>query len=322
MPPTIEYRACRNSDPPQLVALWNAAAAGGRGAYPLKHGNDLEGWLFARPYFDPAGLVTACTGTELIGFAHAGFGPEADQSRLSTRVGVVCAVLVHPAHRRRGIGTELLRRCEEHLAGRGAEEIRAGPQVPYNPFYTGLYGGSSAPGFLISDTDAAPFLHARGYAEIGTCPVLQKRIGSSPFIADARFMGLRRRFEFQVVPQTALGSWWRECTLGPLDPHDFRLIDRLNGLPAARLLAWEMEGFGQRWGAPSVGILEVQVRPDLRRQGLAKFLLAQALRLFQEQFFETVEVQMPAGDAATLALFRALGFDQVDEGRAYRRGAS
>jgi ribosomal protein S18 acetylase RimI-like enzyme len=78
-----------------------------------------------------------------------------------------------------------------------------------------------------------------------------------------------------------------------------------------------MTDSGWRWGAPPAGIVDVQVRHDLRRQGLGKYLLTQLLRHLQEHYFAVAEVQIPDGDETAARLFRSLGFVQVDEGVSY-----
>jgi ribosomal protein S18 acetylase RimI-like enzyme len=128
---------------------------------------------------------------------------------------------------------------------------------------------------------------------------------------------LRKKYEGQALPQARLGSWFRECVLGPLEPSEFRLDDKATGQTAARALFWEMTDYGWRWGAPPAGVLDVQVRNDLRRQGLGKFLLAQLLRHLQEQYFAVAEVQVPDGEETAATLFRSLGFVQVDLGVSY-----
>jgi ribosomal protein S18 acetylase RimI-like enzyme len=132
-------------------------------------------------------------------------------------------------------------------------------------------------------------------------------------------MALRRRYDVRLIQRTALGSWWQECVAGLLDAVEFRLEDRVSGQPVARAPVWEMEGYGGRWNAPVAGVTDVQVRSDLRRQGLAKFLLTQLLRGLAEQYFGVVEVQTPEDNPSGLALFQSLGFEQVDAGRVYRR---
>src|SRR5436309_618128 len=127
----IHYRTFHNDDPPGLVKVWNEAFPG-RGAVALPTAPALEDYVFATPYFDPAGLVVAWQDGAHAGFAPAGFGPGPHEASLSTRDGVICTLGVRPAHRGRGIGTELLRRCEAYLSGRGATTTYAGPMPPFN----------------------------------------------------------------------------------------------------------------------------------------------------------------------------------------------
>jgi ribosomal protein S18 acetylase RimI-like enzyme len=314
----VRIRNFRNDDPPALVALWNDALPG-RSTYTLRAPGPLERFVMSKPYFDPAGLFIAEEDGAVVGFAHAGFGPNDDESALDPSRGVLCAIAVRSSHRRRGIGGELLRKSQEYLVARGSQVLHAGPHWPLCPFYFGLYGGSDMCGFLMSDASAAPFLEHYGYQVVRTTVVLQRRLDRAFVAADARFMNLRRRFDVRLIQRTVLGTWWQECVAGLLDAVEFRLEDRTTGQPVARAPIWEMEGYGCHWNAPVAGVTDVQVRSDLRRQGLAKFLLTQMIRSLQEQYFGVIEVQTPEDNPTGLALFQSLGFEQVDLGRVYRR---
>src|SRR5207248_4905484 len=116
----------------------------GRGAALLHGPTLLEYFTFSKPYFDPVGLFVAAADGKPVGFAHAGFGADDAGKALRTDAGVTCALAVHPDHRRRGVGTELLRRCEDYLRRGGAKELTAGPLAPLDPFTFGLYGGSES----------------------------------------------------------------------------------------------------------------------------------------------------------------------------------
>jgi ribosomal protein S18 acetylase RimI-like enzyme len=312
----MRYRTFRNADPPAVVALWNEALTH-RGAVELRSHTPLENAVFNKPYFDPLGFIVAEDEGRMVGFAHGGFGPTDDLAALDPARGVIAAIAVRPDRRRSGVGSELLGRAEAYLRERGATTLRAGPSRPDKPFYVGVYGGSNAPGFLRSDPDIEPFLLARGYAPDRRVNVFDRRLDTPLNIVDARFGALRRKYEPQALPQARLGSWFRECVLGPLEPSEFRLDDKATGQTAARAVFWEMTDYGWRWGAPPAGVLDVQVRNDLRRQGMGKFLLAQLLRHLQEQYFAVAEVQVPDEEETAARLFRSLGFVQVDVGVSY-----
>jgi GNAT superfamily N-acetyltransferase len=80
-----------------------------------------------------------------------------------------------------------------------------------------------------------------------------------------------------------------------------------------------MESFSWTWNVPAVGLMGIQVRDDLRRQGLAKFLVTNILRYLQDQYFGVTEVQVGDAEQPILNLCKGLGFEQVDQGCIYRK---
>ena len=315
----IEYRPFRNTDPPGLVDVWNESFTT-RGAAALRSPTLLEYFVFAKPYFDPKGLIVAADGPKLVGFVLAGFGPSDDGARVDTATGLIALIGVIPSHRKRGVGSELASRAEDHLRRGGARTLYAGPKAPLNPFTFGLYGGSHSPGFLDSDAAARPFFEKRGYKPQETTLVFQRPLDRPPVVADARFAAYRQRYEIQVGPRSGT-TWWQECTFGPLELHDYRLTEKGTDRWVARASLWEMETYAPTWNEHAVGVAELETPPDLRRKGLAKFLLAQILRHLHEQFFTVAEIQAAETNAAAVGLIRGLGFTQVDRGCRWRSDA-
>lgn len=313
----IHYRTFRNTDPPGLVHVWNECFTG-RGATLLTANILLEYFAFAKPYFDPAGLTLAVDGDRTVGFCLAGFGPSPGGDAISQQTGIICSLAVLPEYRRQGVGAALLERSEAYLRERGATELLAGAQSPLNPYTFALYGGSDSPGFLESDRGAGAFLEKHGYKRQRTCLVLQRSLERPFTISDPRFLDHRNRYDIHAGPQHG-SSWFRECVLGPIEMHEYRLIEKATSKVVGRAAVWEMETYRPRWNEHSIGLTELEVLPDLRRQGLAKFLVSQALRHLHEQFFTLVEAQIPANNTAALALYKGLGFAQVDAGHRYRR---
>jgi ribosomal protein S18 acetylase RimI-like enzyme len=314
--PVIQYRPFRNGDPPGLVAVWNESLTG-RGAARLAGTLLLEYFDLAKPYFDPAGLLVALDEGQIVGFAQSGFGPAADGTRLDPSRGILCLLAVRPKYQRQGIGSELLHRSEAYLRERGAQTLYAGALSPDNPFTFGLYGGSQSPGFLHSDLYIHPFLEHRGYRPENGCRILQRSLRQLINVADGRFAAHRQRYEIRLTPHHDT-TWWQECVHGPAELHEYRMEERAGSL-AAHAVVWEMETFDQRWNEHTIGLVDLEVQPELRRRGLARFLLTQILRHLQEQFFTLVEMQVAERDNATLQLLAGLGFTEVDSGRRYRR---
>jgi ribosomal protein S18 acetylase RimI-like enzyme len=314
----VHYRTFRNGDPPHLVELWNQAFQG-RGAAELPGTTLLEYHVFAKPYFDREGLIFAFDNDVAVGFAHAAFGPDESESKLDFTQGVTCLVGVLPAYRRQGIGTQLVRHAEEYLRARGARELYAGPSPRRNPFYLGLYGGSESAGIMASDPAADPFLTRLGYQPEEMFQVWQRRLDAPFNLTDGRFPGLRRKYEIRIVPRTGTDSWWKECVLGPLELVEFRLEDKLTGKAVGLAAAWDMETYSQRWREAAVGLLQIEVCPEMRRQGLAKFLMDQLIRHLQDQCFLRAEVVTTPDNEPLNNLLMGLGYQQVDVGHSYHR---
>ena len=76
----IEYRAFRNTDPPQLAEIWRSQTAQ-RGLMQPMSIVALERYIFSKPSFDRNGLIVAVDEGKLLAFAHAGFGSTPDQAR-------------------------------------------------------------------------------------------------------------------------------------------------------------------------------------------------------------------------------------------------
>ncbi|MEZ6142479.1 MAG: GNAT family N-acetyltransferase [Zavarzinella sp.] len=314
----IQYRNFRNSDPPGLTSLWNRCFQH-RGAVELNNNSYFDLIVVNKPYFDPNGFFVAEDNHQIVGFSHAGFGPNAELNTLDPHLGVVCIVAVDPEYQRRKIGSELLQRAEQYLLKAGAKRMIGGSTIEAKPFYNGLYGGSNAPGVLLSDENAHPFLRAHQYEERDRVIVLERGLRQPISLFDRRFVPLMRQMETQTLPNPRLGSWWRECVYSLLNLNEFRLNDKSSLHSAARIIFWEMKEFGWRRGVPTAGLVDVQVRSEHRRKGVGKYLLCQFLKYLQEQHFGAVETHVPANDAGVLQLFESVGFQQVDTGISYEK---
>jgi len=311
-----QYRRFRNTDPPGLVDVWNDALTG-RGAVRLRTSSPLERFTCSKLFFDPDGLIIAEDDGRTVGFVHAGFGSNATGDALDMQAGVTCMIAVSPPYRGRGIGSELLRRSEAYLRDHGAQRLYAGPLAPLNPFYFGLYGGSELPGFLASDALAEPFFTHRGYQVCRTVRVLQRRLSVPVKVFDPRFIVCRQRFELCEDAASQFATWWQYNLFNGAEPRVFSLLDKTTSEYAAQATLWEMEGFSLRWNQPAVGVVDWLVRPDLRRQGVGKFLLTQLMRKAQEELLEVMELQVAYENEAAFKLCRGLGFEQVDLGLMY-----
>jgi ribosomal protein S18 acetylase RimI-like enzyme len=314
----IEYRTFYNRDPARIAALWNGTPLG-RGAAIGIGVDAFETLNFAQPYFDRKGVILACEGEEVIGFTHAGFGANADESALSYEAGVICAVLVHPNYRRRGIGRELMRRAEEYLRERGAKKFQAGPSAPLDPFFFGMYGGSRPSGFLESDPDAAPFLTALGYQPTQRHGVYQCDLTTQRTPMSFRFVNVRRKIELTVTSEPPHVTWWWETHFGRLDTVQFSLHPKENPSEVAELTVVGLDLYLTTWQQRAVGLTELRTVTSELRKGYGQALLTEACRRLKDELVTLAEAHALESNTPVIKLLESCGFSRVDTGVVYVR---
>ncbi|MBI5759152.1 MAG: GNAT family N-acetyltransferase, partial [Planctomycetales bacterium] len=316
----IEYRTFRNNDPPKILGLWHQAGFGSGAAQGFSC-DAFDLLVFAQPYFDKRGLIVAEVDGEAVGFVHAGFGSNVEGSQLDRGRGVISAIVVHPAHRRKGIARELVTRAESYLREQGVTEFQAGEASSLTPFYLGLYGSSDCVGFLESDHTAAPFFKSLGY-QAGERWLLFRRdisVRADPF--DARLVNIRRNMQITIRDRPSNASWWWMTRQGRLDALWFELLPKTGGNPVASMGCWGMELHNISRGQRTVGLYGLTVLESERRKGYAKALLLDVIRRLREERVTHVEIQFQESNEPALGLSRWLGFQQVDAGVVYRKSA-
>jgi GNAT superfamily N-acetyltransferase len=279
----------------------------------------LEQLIFAKPYFDPAGLIVALHANEVVGFAHAGFGANEELSALDTDSGTTYQLMLRADHRHNDLADQLLAQSEIYLRERGAQVIYAGGIRPMNAFYLGLYGGSELPGVLLTDPVFGGACLRDGYREIDRVNVLQLALASfrPPITRDQR--QLRRDTVCQEIYSPPARSWWESVTVGDFERLRFTLSPTAGGQPLAGVDFWDIEPLSTCWGAATAGMLDLQVTGARRRKGLATFLLGEAFTRLHNRGIVHVEAQTMQQNQPALSLYAKLGFNKVDEGVVYRK---
>lgn len=302
------------------MALWHASRLG-RGAAGGFSFDALELLNFAQRYFDRDGLIVAVDGDAIVGMAHAGFGPNDDESALDTGVGVVCSVVVRPEYRRRGIGRELLRRAEEYLRGRGSETILAGPAAPYDPFNVGLYGGSQPSGFLESDPAAEPFFAATGYEPVERIAVLQRDLQTGRDPMSFKVVNVRRKTQLGMTHGPENPTWWWITRYGRLDSLRFVLLPKAGGEPFAGVTILGLDLYLPKWQERVIGLTDLVVPEDERRKGYGQALLLEVAKRLREELVNKLEAHVGESNPGALRVFESAGFGRVDTGIVYRKSA-
>ncbi len=311
--PLIEYRSFLNSDPPELVRVWQSRPDRPGMMQPLSV-SLLEMFVLSKPYFDRNGLIVAVDDGRPVGFAHAGFGPNRTNDQLSTDVGVICLVVTEPHAEEAVLQQELLQRCESYLQGRGALELRAGAHYPLCPFYLGLYGGSDMPGILV-DGDSSQELYLRtGYVEVGRCLVFERDLAN--FRPSINRLQRQHGRQFQVLAQVnpESSTWWDACIFGPSDRIRFVLQAKEDGAVIGETTFWDMGPLSTRRHANAMGMISFRLLKTQRGQGLGEFLLGESLRQLQNSGITLIQAQVLQRREAAQRVLAKLQFHSTEEG--------
>jgi ribosomal protein S18 acetylase RimI-like enzyme len=318
------YRPFRNSDPPALARLWNLAVPGPATAHPLRvHELDAHAW--GKPTFEAAGLIVAERDGQVVGFVHAGFGPDLPVSstrplQLSHEVGTAAMLIVEPGLDD-DVALGLLASAEDYLRGRGAKVLYAGGLFPLNPFYWGIYGGSEGSGILSGHDAFQRAAAARGYVPASTAVVLEADLSlAEP--RDPRTPLIRRQTQLEYLEDAMPPHWWQNLAIGEFPLTDARLMLKSDGSLVARTSTWEMRWFGREDGRVRAGLLDVEVAAEHRRKGFARFLIGEILRRARSNLVDCIEVQTAAENQPALALYASLGFVPIGQSVLYRKESS
>jgi ribosomal protein S18 acetylase RimI-like enzyme len=196
----------------------------------------------------------------------------------------------------------------------------AGGIRPLNPFYLGLYGGSELPGILESDQHACTLYREANYREIDRVIVLQCDLTRFRPVTSRQQLTIRRQTLVSVTRDVPTRSWWQASTEGALERTQFALTDRRDATVVASATFWNIEPLASMWGRHAAGLLEFSVAESRRRQGLATYLLSEALRQLRGEGVTIVEAQTMQQNTAALQFYRKMGFADVDRGIVLRKG--
>jgi len=314
----IVVRSFRNEDPPRLAEVWRTADLGPAAMQPVTTAM-LEAAVFSKPYFDPRGLLVALDGERVVGFAHAGFGPAADRMTVDPSVGATLLVAVVPHPAGEAIADRLLAASEDYLRGRGARVLLGGGSGAMRNFYLGLYGGADLPGVLDSSAVLHSTFRRAGYVEQERVAVLRRALAGFRPPVNRQQLAIRRSTQVRVIDEPARRTWWEAATTTGIALCRYELRTTAEELLGSASF-WDMQPLASAWGVAAAGLLHVDIEGPRRRQGLASYLVAEALHDLAKRDVTLVETQVAEANPAALQLFAKLGFAVAERGPVFERG--
>ena len=308
----IDYRPFRNTDPPAICEIWRNHPPL-RAIYRPLTPSVLEATVLSRPYFDRDGFIVATENGHPIGFAHAGFSVNSDGSGLDNHRGTTCMLMLAQPQQQGDVAAELLRRSEDYLRQRGAQNLYGGGTQSIAPYYQGLYGGATVPGVLATDQQTLEFFRQAGYVESTRRSILQRQLAGFRPPVDRLQLQLKRSMQVESRPDPPAVTWWEACTEGLADRFCFMATPRAGGPASAAAVFWDVEPLASGWGVHARGLLRLEVSPAVDREAMATYLLGEALRLMAGDGATLAEIQTVVQENALQQVLLNLGFQEVEQ---------
>jgi GNAT superfamily N-acetyltransferase len=172
---------------------------------------------------------------------------------------------------------------------------------------------------LDSDPAMQRLFLAHGYREIDRTVVFQRTLADFRAPVDRNQMQVRRSTQVAVVAEPPAKTWWEACTLGEFECVEYQLLDRGLGRQLASATLRAIDHTATNPGVRASGLVDVHVAPQALHQGLATFLITEALKELQHQGVGIVEAQTMQRNTPAIGLYKKLGFTRIDSGAVYRK---
>ncbi len=216
------------------------------------------------------------------------------------------------------VASQLLAAAETYLRARGATVVYAGGQIPLNPFYWGVYGGSECAGVLDDHVAFRRAAHLAGYEPVSSTVLLEADL-SRPEPFDPRGVLIRRQTQLIVEEDPMPPSWWEALALGDFHRTTHHLIARSGGGNLAHARTWDMAWFGRDDGLSRLGLIDVEVNPQFRRKGYGRHLVNEIVKFARAGSSQVVSVQTRSTNSAALTMYAAAGFEPVQTATLFRK---
>ena len=112
---------------------------------------------------------------------------------------------------------------------------------------------------------------------------------------------------------SARRTWWEAATTTGVALRRYDLHSG-DGQLLGSATFWDMQPLAGAWGISASGLLHIHIDAGRRREGLAHYLLGEALYDLGREGVAIVETQAPEENLPARALFAKLGFEAAESG--------
>lgn len=266
---------------------------------------------------DPANMLVACAGEEIIGFVRLTWWPEDSGTWAYLHMGRVV-----PAWRGRGLGTGLLHWAEERLRALASS----------NPDVEKWEYAANPSGLKTSSTE---LLQHEGYHQAWTGVIYElhdlANLPQASFEVEYSVSTIRPEL-YRILWEAQHNEFWADQSAFGIEVMDEAAYQEyLANFEQGRVdpTLWYLLFAGERPVATvqtsiigNIGVIdEVSTHPDYRRKGLARSLILHALHRLRERGVTRVSISTAERNHRARPLYEKLGFQLVKTLPRYRKQA-
>ena len=222
-------------------------------------------------------------------------------------------VIVPPHPAENEIGDQLLARCEHYLQESGSTRFLGGGNDVFRGFYLGLYGGSDLPGILDSSPAMQQVFLRAGYQQREKITVLRRPLEGFRVPVNRLHIAIRRRTVMHVIDEPERRTWWEAATTTGVALRRYELRNKTDDVLGSAAF-WDMQPLAQGWGVVAAGLLHVDIEGPRRRQGLAQYLIAEAMHDLSQEGVALIEAHTTDANVPAANLLEKLDFSQSGQG--------
>lgn len=324
---TIQIRPFQNTDVPGIVRVWNQAEqfAG------LRRPIDtllFDAVVLSKPYFRREDFIVAVDREldapfshdgRVVGFIHGGYAPNTRWNDVDYTKGYIAMFLGEPREDQTEIAMQLLQEMERVFLRQGTRDLYAGAVYPNAPFYLGLLSGGELYGFLESDPLVPYVLQKNRFYSQSRCHLFRIALADYRVRMTRFIIQMQRQYQIVENLNPRPENWWEAWALSTFQWRRFELIHRETHEVCAAVIVRRLENsLQQQWGM-RIGLHNLNVKPEYRHQGLARFFVGKVLQILSREGFAYAELQISENNVAAISAFENLNFERFATGVVYHK---
>ncbi|MCL2745182.1 MAG: GNAT family N-acetyltransferase [Planctomycetaceae bacterium] len=324
----LSTRSFRNEDLLTLLALWRKSQwrSINAGLVSLS-ANTLQLHPLGVPFCDPRSIILAFDDNKPVGYVHTSLSPNSDGSGFDPLSGQICFMAVNPEYSdTRAVARLLLNEGEKYLLGLNVKKIFGASPRCCVPFYVGFYGDSEPVAFFDSEPHIiAAFQESDYHVSMKTYRYRLDLENYQPPIT-ATTVGWRPKLTIGYDNEPESKTWLEACCFANDENNEWVRVsayfinsNKRIAYVWIRITKSDSEEFDPMFASgANAGLIDVRVRSEYYRNGIATYLLGETLRFAAREYKTArIEAHISQDDVPMNKLLKTLQWKIIDTGTAF-----